>query len=338
MRFIIMAADVSSPPAPFLGTMAGTPSYSPGLHGEPTYTRTYKPFGGAVYKYPQGYVEYIEVREKIQRICSFGTDHYLPHGLGYSYTPERLRDGRAFGTVPSEEYSGGGYFLVKHTYEDSDQNRFRSGLQYAMRIFETRIKEQYNASISHEEFSDEKHCFNQFVLRYFTPISYPDVPKDGDLAVYENPPGTFMREPTRDVSGTSHAGIYRATKPNWSSSQGGSIESKWGYLFSKYVYDHEVFLTPKYFGDTVKFYRFRENVAQIPTGHDLELKQNQVFESYSQEEKNRVYFQIWELSGRPMGDPRFGQNNIYVVKREIFLQAIAAAGLDLQAGVERLSS
>lgn len=335
-----MAAGVSSPSPSFLGTMAGEPSYSTGLHGELTYTRTYQPFGTVSYCNEYGRMEQIELREKIQRICFHGSDEFLPHGMAYSFTPVELRDGRAFGTQASAEYQGGGYFLVAHTYEDDDQSRFTSGLGYAMRIFETRIKEQYNASIHPKSFSSsESHRFNLFVRQYFDPISAPDVPQDGDLAVYENPPNTlFLDGPIRDISGTSHAGIYRASKRNWNSSSGGSIESKWGFLFSKYVYDHEVFVTPKYFGATVKFYRFRENVAQIPTGHDLELKQNQVFESYSQEEKNRVYFQIWELSGRPMGDPRFGQNNVYVVKREIFLQAIAAAGLDLQAGVERLST
>ncbi len=64
--------------------------------------------------------------------------------------------------------------------------------------------------------------------------------------------------------------------------------------------------------------------------------ERKVFESYTLEEKNRVYNQIWELSGTPMGDPQFGEHNVYQVPREIFIQAIANAGLDLQAGIERL--
>ncbi|MES2122606.1 MAG: hypothetical protein V4492_07515 [Chlamydiota bacterium] len=333
-----MAAGVSSPTTPCLGTFAGVPSYSPGLTGELTYTRTYHSFAKVPHRDEYGHVELMDAREQIASICAVGHDDYLPHGMGYSYTPERKRDGRAFGAEPFKTYQGGGYFLVAHTYADDDQSRFTSGLKYATQVFAKRIQEQYNESIHQAAGYSVSRGFNEFVRRYFDPIPSPEVPQDGDLAVYENPPKTlFMRGPIRDISGTAHAGIYRATEPNWNSSKGGSIESKWGYFFSKYVYDHEVFLTPDYFGATVKFYRFREIVAQIPTGHDLELKQNQVFESYSQEEKNRVYFQIWELSGRPMGDPRFGQNNIYVVKREIFLQAIAAAGLDLQAEVERLS-
>ncbi len=334
-----MASGVSSTPISPLGDLAGVPSYSKGLHNALTYTRTYLPSTKVSYRDEDGRTEQVDIREKIQRICFFQTDDYLPHGMAHSYTPDRLRDGRAFGTELSTEEQGGGYFLVTQQYEDGDQGRFISSLEYAIRIFETRIKEHYNESIQFKSFSPrERTCFNALVTKYFDPIPPPGVPQEGDLAVYENPPKTlYLDGPIRDISGTTHAGIYRATEPNWNSSKGGSIESKWGYLSSKYVYDHEVFLTPKYFGDTVKFYRFREIVAQIPTGHDLELKQNQVFESYSQEEKNRIYFQIWELSGRPMGDPRFGQNNIYIVKREIFLQAIAATGLDLQAGVERLS-
>ncbi|MES2122929.1 MAG: hypothetical protein V4492_09175, partial [Chlamydiota bacterium] len=58
----------------------------------------------------------------------------------------------------------------------------------------------------------------------------------------------------------------------------------------------------------------------------MEGFENRVFESYTQEEKARVYFQIWQLTDTASNDPQFGEHNIYVVDRSVFLRAIANAG------------
>jgi hypothetical protein len=254
-----MSAEESSSSTPFLGTMAGVPTYLPGLHGQLTYARTYVPLTKIPFTDQYGSREWVDPREKIRRICFFCSDDYKTHGLAYSYTPSRLRDGRPFGSIPSSEYQGGGYFLVVKTFEDDDQRRFINCMEYAIRIFETRIKDQYGESINDVEYPGQAFHFNQLVQKYFVPIPPPEVPQDGDLAVYENPLGALTADGTR-IEGTVHAGIYRATQRNWNSSEGGSIESKWGWMRCHYVYEHEVFWTLDYYGDTVKFYRFREKV------------------------------------------------------------------------------
>ncbi|MES2122656.1 MAG: hypothetical protein V4492_07775 [Chlamydiota bacterium] len=53
-----------------------------------------------------------------------------------------------------------------------------------------------------------------------------------------------------------------------------------------------------------------------------------VFESYSQENKNKVYHQIWKHSGKPKED-YFGEKNVFIVDWSIFLRSIADAGFTM---------
>ncbi|MBS0652212.1 MAG: hypothetical protein JSR39_01655 [Verrucomicrobia bacterium] len=238
-----MAASLSNQTHQPLWNMAGVSTYLPGIDGQPTYSRTYEHVG------PD------DPRKKIAEQCRGGADHYKVHGEAYSYTPSELRDGRAFGTAAGE-HPGGGFFLTVHTFDSEDLNRYNNCLKYALLNFADPIEMRFGELIGTQDALGEAYFFNEVVKRYFRNISSPDQPKDGDLAVYEVP--NRAAQHIRQIGTIAHAGIFRESKPNWNSPSGGTIESKWGWLASHHVFQHDLFWTPPYYGDVVKFYRLRE--------------------------------------------------------------------------------
>lgn len=229
----------------FLGTMAGNQHYLIGNDNQLTYGRVYKPFGGSDI-----------LRKKLSADDKpFGSHEYKKLGESYSFTPLQFRDGRAFG-VESTTKQGGGYFLTVKEYEREDKERFLNCFAYALGHFSEGLERLTGKTIN--EIQDLVHeTIDDVVKKYFVNVS---VPSDGDLAVYSVSPGRYIDLKGQRIEGTTHAGIYRATQPNWNSPDGGTVESKWGWLANYHIFKHDVFFIPHFYGDTVKFYSLKDGV------------------------------------------------------------------------------
>jgi hypothetical protein len=231
----------------FLGTMAGDQVYLNGVNGKRTYGRQYKQFGGSE-----------DLRKKISKVG----DEYMGKGyedIGnqYNFTPLSKWDGRPFNTTASK-MQGGGYFMTVKTYDKNDPERYINCFAYALGTFGKALEKLAGKSLKEIQDSAE-YSINHIVERYFENV---EMPQDGDLVVYSIPFGTYLRTPSGvEVTGTTHAGIYRKTDRNWNSPPGGSVESKWGWLGNPYVFQHDVFFAPDFFGDQVKFYRLKKPSA-----------------------------------------------------------------------------
>lgn len=222
-----------------LNAMSGTPAYWNGINGGQTYARLVASSA-------------VDFREIISEIGHFGSDDFKVHGEACHGTLLKLQEESSSGTEPSEPLAQA-FFTTVRTYETEDSKRFDNCMKYAILNYADTIDERFGDRISDVEYLGDAYYFNQIVQKYFRNIPSPEVPQDGDLAVYENPLGAFWKGHL--IGGSAHAGIYREE-----SRHEGIIESKWGWSFSRHVFQHDVFLVPHHYGDVVKFYRLREKV------------------------------------------------------------------------------
>lgn len=222
------------------GTMAGNQAYLQGNDHGQTYARVYESFGGSD-----------DLRKKISTIGNneYGLG-YKKIGEDYSYTP--FCGGMPFSSRPTSMQGGGFFFTVKTC---DGEERFLNCFAYALGTFGYKLGQLAKKDMTEIQKSVSQ-TIDHIVSRYFTNVIEPE---DGDLAVYSVAPGRRLHTPRGiEVSGTTHAGVYRKSKPNWNSPSGGSIESKWGWLSNPYVFQHDVFFTPDFYGDQVKFYRIKK--------------------------------------------------------------------------------
>lgn len=237
-------SSLDSTPSPkvpfkFLGTMAGDQGYLKGNNDKPTYARTYHSFGGSN-----------DLRKRISKI---GHDRsskgYKDIGDDYSYTPFYL--GTLFSSKPTT-MQGGGFFLTVKTFDDEDERRILNCFAYALGTFGDKLERLTGKNMAEIQKSVSQKI-DHVVSRYFKNVVEPE---DGDLAVYNVSPGKILYTPGgKKVSGITHAGVYRKSKPNWNSPSGGTIESKWGWFSNPYVFQHDAFFAPHFYGDQLKFYR-----------------------------------------------------------------------------------
>jgi hypothetical protein len=234
----------------FLGTLAGREAFVKSFR-ESTYARIYKSCGfsddnrytlsnaanGLAYKKLGEHYSVISDEQKLDY------NEHRPFG------PRNIKDIDDLGYT-----RGGGFFLtVKDLAVEGERDINCFG--YALSTFGEKLVALSGKS-SEELIKSAKnnHGMRAIVSDYFTCIA--EFPKDGDLAIYQTTkciksPGFFTIAPG-DIT---HAGIFRNSKPNWNSPSGGTIESKWGWLSNPYVFQHDVFFTPEFYGDLVTFYR-----------------------------------------------------------------------------------
>ncbi|MBA2727726.1 MAG: hypothetical protein H0U49_06095 [Parachlamydiaceae bacterium] len=221
----------------FLGTMAGDQVGK--KNSRSTYCREYKAFGGTD-----------EVRNKIFESMQNSYDGKEIKKIGdhYSFTPYRLRDGRNFGTLPTT-WQGGGFFLTLKKLSDADERM--SSLEYITQVLGPQLESITGLSV--EELVKQFCAYGQsYLLKYFfEPI---DLPQDGDLVIY---PGAEDSHP--------HYGIFRESSRNWNSPSGGTVESKWEWWRSPYVFQHDIFFVPPLYGKVAKFYRLKSEKVNVDT-------------------------------------------------------------------------
>ncbi|MBY0529543.1 MAG: hypothetical protein K2P51_05060 [Rhabdochlamydiaceae bacterium] len=204
-----------------------------------TYYREYKAFGGTD-----------ELRQKIfvEMQSSIKGKGIKKIGDHYSFTPYRLRDGRNIGTLPTT-WQGGGFFLTLKKLSEEDKRM--SSLEYITRTLGPQLESISDLTV--EELVKQFHAYGQYYLLeyFFEPI---DLPQEGDLVIYQ---GTEDSRP--------HYGIFRESRRNWNSPCGGTVESKWEWWSSPYVFQHDVFFVPPTYGNVAKFYRVKSEKVDIDT-------------------------------------------------------------------------
>lgn len=225
-----------------IGTLAGSQVYLEGVSKQQTYGRKYEPIGG---------FDNDTLRKKISKAWGKG---YKDIGEEYSFTYSRLSDGRPFNTTKPGSMQGGGYFLTIKTFDNAEDQQ-QSCFEYALGTFGSKLEKLAGKEMKKVQESVER-TIDHVVEECFTNVTEPE---DGDLVVYSISPGYYMLTSNGiPISGTTHAGVYRKTEPNWNSPKGGSVESKWGWLLNPYVFQHDVFFTPDFYGNLVKFYRLKK--------------------------------------------------------------------------------
>lgn len=242
----------------FLGTMAGNQLRK--KDDRSTYCREYKAFGGTD-----------ELREKIFEAMqsSFDGKGIKKIGDHHSFTPFRLRDGRNFGTQPTT-WQGGGFFLTLKKLSVEDKRM--SSLEYITRILGPQLESISGFAV--EELVKQFVAYGQYYLLeyFFEPV---DLPQDGDLVVYQ---GTGDSNP--------QYGIFRESSRNWNSPGGGTVESKWEWWNSPYVFQHDIFFVPPTYGSVAKFYRVKSERVNVDT---LAIKPHSVDESVPSLKFNTTY-------------------------------------------------
>lgn len=223
----------------FLGTMAGTPTMLIGNNHRPTYSRIYESFGGSD-----------DLRNRISVIGNdLGGAGYKDIGDSYSYTPY-------ISNRNPYSMQGGGFFLTVKTYEEDDQERFLNCFAYAIGTFKNELEvlskksiEDLQKSVSYE--------IDHIVAEYFDNTNEP---KDGDLAIYSVSGKEKVTTPSGILinPGTTHAGIYQTSQPNWNSPGGGTVRSKWGFIDNYYVFQHDLFFTPHFYGNQIRFFKIKK--------------------------------------------------------------------------------
>ncbi len=259
----------------FLGTLGGTQVYLESYKKDrkATYSRSIKNFGPLV-----------DIRADVAKA---GTRGFKTIGEEYSFTPRHLRDGRPFGVAPTA-MQGGGFFLTLKELENQDAYLF--SFQYALNIIGKQLEQISGIPMQALQAQSLAYGIIYLINRYFDCIKMPE---DGDLVIYPN------------AADSHHTGIYRKSKPNWNSPYGGTIESKWGSS-SPFIFQHDVFFTPDYYGDIVQFYRLKKQPDSITTLKEELLasysthtiRDNGYFEFNKTEENIRIRKEIEQASGQ----------------------------------------
>ena len=141
------------------------------------------------------------------------------------------------------------YFVTVITYDDKVK-RFLNCFSYALGTFGDKLEKLVGTSME-EIYKSVNQSIDHVVGKFFINVEQP---QDGDLVVYNVTPGTTIYTISRKaVQGTTHAGVYRKSDSRE------AIESKWGGFGNAHVFEHDVFFTPVFYGNEVKFYRLKDS-------------------------------------------------------------------------------
>ncbi|MDF2576875.1 MAG: hypothetical protein K0S74_359 [Chlamydiales bacterium] len=231
----------------FLGSIAGDQIYWDGGHEHYVYARRF---------------DHLSVAQTLRKSLNCRGDGFVdpfedPYReimMEHQSDPEKWK---ALGEAYSGTHTflqGGGFFKTVAKLKEEDSLFSLDNIQYA--LFITGKLAENNLKITTRELLGQYNGYDidYIITQYFVPVL--DQTREGDLVLYS---GT-----------TKHAGIYRNSEPNWNSPPGGTVESKWGFKSSPYIFQHDVFFVPNRYGDRAEFYRIRteEKVDDLPLSHD----------------------------------------------------------------------
>jgi hypothetical protein len=224
-----------------LGTFSGKPVYLPGNDDRSTYARRYEPF---------------QPTNAFRRKAAEAQDLLTMQKVGeqYSSTKKSLIEKPLDNEASPKETTG--FFVTVKKFEDQSDEAALNCFAYAVGTYGNKLEKLAGQPMKEIQKSVDD-TIDSVVKKYFTNISEPNMPRDGDLVVYSIPEGEMMQTPRgRLVEGTTHAGIYRENNP---SCPGGSVESKWGWIDNPGVFQHDVFFAPRYYGGDAKIFRIKES-------------------------------------------------------------------------------
>ncbi len=229
--------------SPFLGTMAGTSARIS------SHESNYQQTEGRVYKDDKsGFTTYgvpiATIREKIA-----ATEKMFGDGLNV---------GTRFQSVGDKHHDNGIYFktiYICNKYDNPGQGPMDNCFSYALSTFGSKLEKVAKKPMQNIVASVSS-SIDKAVKDYFEPVI--DCAKDGDLVVYQSQYYHVLTNGgSIDPGSNTHAGIYRDTKSNGYSPNGGTVESKWGWMSNPFVFQHDMFVVPPCYGDIVKFYRLK---------------------------------------------------------------------------------
>lgn len=247
----------------FLGTIGGDQCYLSSYMGS-TYARVCRPI----------------VKRTLKSILNFDVARRTPMGAieyfketgeDYSYIPSRiaklLQEERNFGFLPGR-LPGGGFFLTTKKLEG--EAIYWDSFEYALSTFGSRLENLASIPMSEIQAQYKAYGIDYIIYQYFNCVTLPE---DGDLVVYEKKHEKI------------HSGIYHASKPNWNSPLGGTVESKWKPWPNPYIFQHDLFFLPE--GDVALFYRVKSTVVTLSSSISLKSSFCEMYKM--QEDGNWIY-------------------------------------------------
>ncbi|MBA3813429.1 MAG: hypothetical protein H0X26_02905 [Alphaproteobacteria bacterium] len=144
-------------------------------------------------------------------------------------------------TYTEEIKEGGGFFLELKELEDKESALH--AYEYTLKTLREPLEQSSGVPFHAILYQAKAYGIGYIVNHYFDCTTRPE---EGDLAVY--PKAQYV----------PHTGIYREAK------LGGRVESKWGWN-NPFVYQHDVFFSPDYYGDLAQFYRLKPQPYTIDT-------------------------------------------------------------------------
>jgi len=222
---------------PPLGSFAGTPAKisSHEIENQFTEGRIFKDEGNNFYTYG-AYI--VSCRDEL----------FASEGL----------PGNHFKNVGEKHHNSGTSFKTVYTckdYSSPGKGPMDNYFAYAIQSFGFKLERVAKKEMS--EIVKSVSCsIDEAITNYFEPIM--GSPKDGDLVVYQSQYTNLLLDGSLIKAGSNtHAGIYRDTKSNGHSPNGGTVESKWGWWGNSFVFQHDMFFVPTCYGDIIKFYRLK---------------------------------------------------------------------------------
>lgn len=178
---------------------------------------------------------------------------YAGKGDLYRNEPNEVWCGTGYKKIGEDYSQAGGVFIIKIDFDEFSEGSDLNCFAYALGTFGERLEILAQKSMNEIQESVSS-SIDLVVEHYFENVR--DEPEDGDLVIYKSS-GYYMEG--QFFQGTTHAGVYR--KLDDGLNERGAVESKWGWMLNPYVFVHDVFFVPSFYGETVQFYRLKNGLC-----------------------------------------------------------------------------
>lgn len=157
-----------------------------------------------------------------------------------------------------EDYraQGKGFFA---THKKLDEEGIPLVLSYTLKSYAKNLENLTNLPFVTINNLYKAYGFTYIIHEYFDSV---DEPKDGNLVVYQAE-ASFVDRSSKIAcheGDVLHAGVYREFELNSTSVTSGIVESRWSNLLTPYIFQHDPFFVPSFFGNVIKFYQPKANI------------------------------------------------------------------------------